>query len=416
MASLDPLSAAPAAGSTGSCYDPGVLRAYLDEELPATTSALVGAHVGWCHDCQELIAELRAVDEQVASSFPSVPSVSPASDAAWARLRSRLLGAGAAERRPGRPVAHLPRRRALTIGAAAAALLLAVLLVPPVQAALLQIFRAQSVVYVSVSPERIQQLENLHVDQGALFLTQPALVGSAPTVASAASPQQAGTLAGFAVQSPSRFPSAPTGHSIEVRGQSVYQLQVSVQTVRATLAALGVTDVSIPDSLGAQPITIQVPPMVQQRYQGSGYTLALIEGISPTVNLPKDVNLAQLGKAALEVYGLTPQQADTLAKQIDWNSTLVFPFPLGTSRIQQVDVGGAQGVLLDTAGGSLGINGVQQSGSAQQGGTNGAQPAPASNAWSWVLYWQRGSRFYILEGRGSALGNTSLTDVAASLR
>jgi hypothetical protein len=410
---MAPTDSIAAIDSKGSCYDPGVLRAYLDEELPTATHEQIATHVAACGGCQDLIAELRAIDEQVAASLLP-PAQPPTTDAAWARVKSRLASGHAVKRRPGRLALHLPARRPVTIGAAAAALVLALLLVPPVQAAvgqLLQVFRAQSVVYVSVSPQRVQQLENLHVDQSALFLAQPTLVGPAPSVTPAASPEEASTLAGFTVHAPTAFPSAPTGHTINVRSQSAYQLQVNVQTVRDTLAILGVSDVTIPDSLGAQPITIQLPSVVQQQYQGNGYTLALIEGTSPTVNLPKDVDLAQLGKAALEVYGLTPQQADTLSKQIDWNSTLVFPFPLGTSKIQQVDVHGAKGVLLDTAGGLPG-----ERSSSQQAGATGAQGAPVDAAWSSVLYWQRGAQFYILEGKGNALGNTSLTQAAASVQ
>jgi hypothetical protein len=405
------------------CYDAGTLRAYLDGELPAETAAEAEAHIRACSACQARLAELGALDAQIAAALPSVPAHLPSPEDGWAVIQPQLSTP---------PTGHiptiatrLPARPAFRIAAVAAAVLLVVLLVPPVQAAvgqLLHIFRTQSVVYVSVSPQRLQQLANLQLNQSALFLTPPTQVGSAPTVTPATSTRQASSLAGFTIGTPHVFPSTPTGTDLEVLSQSTYQLQVNVRTLRQALAALGVTDVTIPDSLGAQPITIQLPPVVRQQYQGNDYTLALIEGTSPTVNLPAGVDLAQLGKAALEVYGLTPQQADRLSQTIDWSSTLVFPFPLGITGIQQVDVNGAQGVLLNTEGldGLLPGTGhaQQQAPGSAQGGQQGQQSphssSPAGGDWSLVLYWQRGAHFYILEGAG--LGTTAFIQAAASVK
>ena len=39
----------------------------------------------------------------------------------------------------------------------------------------------------------------------------------------------------------------------------------------------GVTDVKIPDSLGAQPITVSLPTSVQAQYSGNGYTATLVQ-------------------------------------------------------------------------------------------------------------------------------------------
>jgi hypothetical protein len=174
-----------------------------------------------------------------------------------------------------------------------------------------------------------------------------------------------------------------------VEGQSAYQLQVNVKTLREALAALGVTDVTIPDALGAQPITIQLPPVVQGQYEGKNFTINLIQGASPTVTLPDGVNLNDLGKAALEVYGMPSDEASALSRQIDWRSTLVFPFPAGMSTIQQVAVGDAQGLLF-------------------RGAKNGER--------DYLIYWQRGSHYYILEASGNGLGIADALSAASSVR
>ncbi len=377
------------------CYDVGVLRAYLDEELGAPEMAAVTTHLTDCTTCRARLAEVDVLDRRIRASFP-MPRPAEQADRAWSKLQPQLAQLA---RTPSLRSRRLPggslrpaTRRPLAIGAIAAGLLLTILLVPQARAAaaqFLQIFRAESVIYVSVSLARIQQLESLQTSEGALFVAKPALVGAPPTQQDVASPAQASALAGFAVQAPTAFASPPTATTYTVQGSSTYQLQVNVKTLRDVLGALGVTDVTIPDSLGAQPITVKLSPIVQAQYQGKNYTLTLVEGTSPTVALPPDVNLAQMGKALLEVYGMDPQHADTMSKQIDWKSTLVFPFPLATTRLEQVRIGDAQGVLLN----------------ASQNGSRG-----------YLLYWQNGSRFYILKGTGDAMDNAGMVSAAASVR
>lgn len=372
-------------------YDAGALRASLDGELPEAERAALADHLADCADCRARLAELRALAEDVSRPFPADTDATPDEAAAFARLRPRLDEASV-HAGPSRASLLAPSRRPALAGLTVAAALLIVILTPGVRAAasqLLQVFRAQQVVYVSVPPSRIQQLQNLHVDANTLFLSKPAEVGTPVAPITVDSLAAAGAQLGFAPKVPTNFPSAPDTTTYTVMGRSAYQLRVNVATLRQLLATLGVTDVTIPDALGAQPINITLPAGVEQQYTGKDYSLTLIQGTSPTVSLPPGVDLAQLGKAALEVYGMSPQQADTLSKRIDWGSTLVFPFPLGASRIQQVSVDGAQGVLLNAGG---------------------------EDHNNYLLYWQKGSHYYILNGQGGAIGDTEFLVIANSVK
>jgi hypothetical protein len=379
-------------------YDDGALRAYLDEQLSDTEQTEIATHLASCAQCQTRLAELSALADAVSGRLaqranePGSPSV----EAALARLRPQLASASTApKKRLSMPAVPARRRLATGLGIAAALVLtfgLVLGLVPGAGAAaaqFLQQFRAQSVIYVPVSPTRVQQAQQLQLDPNTLFLSQPTRIGPAPTQQTADSLTQASSLAGFTAQAPSSFPSAPATTAYLVDGQSAYQLQVNVKTLRQALTTLGVTDVTIPDSLGAQPITIQLPPTVRSQYAGKDYTFSLIQGASPTVTLPNDVSLAELGRAALEVYGMSPSDARTLSQQIDWRSTLVFPFPTGMSAIQQVSIGDAQGMLF-------------------KANKNGAR--------EYLIYWQRGSRFYILEATGNGLGVTDALSAATSVK
>ena len=381
------------------CYAPGALRAYLDGELPAAEVATIEEHVATCPTCEGHIADLRDLDISIRGALrtPSEAETDSSADtdtdtdAAYARLRSRL-GAGAIPSAGGsRAPVRMSHRRPVITSAAIAAALLVVLLVPPVRTAadsILSVFRGQKVVFVSVPQSRIQQLQNLKVDPNTLFLSQPAETGTAPTPRDVSTAAEAAPLLGFTPAAPTAFPSAPVSTTYTVEGQMSYSARVNVQTLRALLTSLGVTDVTIPDALGSRPISIILPPSVQAQYQGKDYSVRIIEGTSPIVNLPDGVHLEQLGQAVLEVYGMSPQDAAALSKRIDWRSTLVFPFPLGTSVLQQVNINGDQGVLLTA-------------------GTN--------TNFRTMIYWQHGSRFYIFDGRG-ALSRSQMVALAGSLR
>jgi hypothetical protein len=380
-------------------YDDGALRAYLDEQVSEVERTEMTAHLASCVQCQTRLDELSALAQTVSAHFTQPAndlSAPPSPEAAFARLRPHLAEApGARKSRPSLTGVAARRRLATGLSVAAALVLTFALvlgLVPGAGAAaaqFLQMFRAQSVIYVPVSPTRVQQVQQLQVDPNTLFLSQPTRIGPAPTEQAADSLTQASSLAEFTAQAPSSFPSAPATTTYQVDGQSAYQLQVNVKTLRAALTALGVTDVTIPDALGAQPITIQLPPTVRSQYTGKDYTFTLIQGAQPTVTLPDSVSLEDLGRAALEVYGMPPAEARTLSRQIDWRSTLVFPFPTGMSAIQQVAVGDAQGVLFKAT-------------------KNGAR--------DYLIYWQRGSRFFILEATGNGLGVTEALSAASSVK
>lgn len=371
-------------------YDVGAWRAYLDRELPDEERDAMTARLDDCASCAERAGELQALDQRTRDALADVGAV-PDVDAALLRLHARLDSAPKTARRV---LFHRlrPQGRRKAIAAAIAAALAISLLVPGIRAAadsLLQVFRADKVVYITVSPQRVQQLENLQADQNTLFLSPPQQVGAKATPQPVSSLQEADTLTGFTAQAPTNFVTAPITTSYNVMPRSAYQFQVNVQTLRQILSAFNITDVTIPDALGSQPISVVLPSAVEMQYQGTNYVMTVIEGTTPTASLPPGVDLAQLGKAALEVLGMPADQASALSKQIDWRSTLIFPFPVGVSNIREVSVSGVTGVML-TAGSRDGLENV--------------------------LYWQKGDRFYVLEGRGGGVDTTTMLATANSVK
>jgi hypothetical protein len=373
------------------CYDEGQLRAYLDGELPPAERAALSTHMAGCSACQGQLDRQRLVAARVRSLLPA-PSATPDPRAALARLRAstsqqpsnlQAFKPSNPQRSPMQSNAFWSgRSRPLLAGLAVLVAIVSLLALPPLRVAadnLLSIFRVQKLMFVPVSPERIEQLRKLDFDKETLFLSKPVADKTDPprTVGSAA---EAASAIGTAVAQPSVFPSPPLSTEYKVSNPAKVQFQVNVAAARQLLSLMGVDDVSLPDALGSAPIAVDVPAFAQTTYHGANYDLTLHQGQSPSVALPDGVDLSQLGKAALRLLGMPSADAEVASRTINWNNTLLFPFPKDTDNMRQVMVGGENALMVS-------------------GGRRGDQ--------HWQLYWQRGDTFYMLQASG-AMGDVQM--------
>jgi len=407
------------------CYDTGTLRLYMESPsaMPDAERAAIAAHLASCADCRQEMDNLRVLEASVMSRLSVLaPNQPPDMQAALMKMRARLRVpdaqsattvklTGQAPAEIGVPVSQDKRsngartwipmrpgsRRALFSAFAVALVVLSFVSFPTLRAAadsLLQTFRVQSVVFVPVNADRIKQLSGILSDPTSLFISQPSVVGT-PNSSRFGSVQEAAQAAGFTPDQPATFPTAPASTQFTVHDNMKVAAQVNVDTIRKLLETAGITDVSLPDALGSEPITADVPPFVESRYTGNGYDITLVQGHSPNVTLPKGVDLAQLGKAGLELIGMQPDQAGQMSRQIDWSSTLVVPFPANLNNVLKVDIGGSQGFLVTAQGAS-------------------SSKEDAGNMMA--VYWQKGDRFYVLAGRGPEMTTDSLLLAARSVR
>jgi len=280
------------------------------------------------------------------------------------------------------------RSRSLLAALAVIVAVVSLLALPPLRAAadeLLSIFRVQKLVFVPVSRERLDQLNKLNFDKDTLFVAKPTAGQPAPPRTVASAEEAAGAIGG-AVGQPSAFPSAPLSTELKVSSPNTMQFQVNVASARQLLELMAVDDVSIPDALGAAPIKIDVPAFASASYHGANYDMTLHQGHSPSVTLPDGVDLSQLGKAALRLLGMPAAEAEVASRTINWNNTLLFPFPADTQDIRQVSVGGENALLIS-------------------GGRRGDQHRQ--------LYWQHGDTFYMLQASGS-LGQVDMIAAMAA--
>ena len=237
-----------------------------------------------------------------------------------------------------------------------------------------------------ISQERLAQLEQLDFEGSTLFVEEPTLVNQPAEPRSVVDAAAAAAAVGFPLSAPAELPTPAHTIGYVVHDYTVMQFRVNVESARQLFALLNI-DVTLPDTLGSEPIIADVPPFVATNYRATDYTLTLYQGMSPTVTLPDGVDLAQLGIAGLQVLGMSREEATTLGSQIDWSSTLIFPFPGDIADFREVQLGDTRGLLVG-------------------GGERNRR---------WQIYWQNGTRFLMLEGSGR-INEAEFLAIAASIR
>ncbi|NJK81295.1 MAG: anti-sigma factor [Chloroflexaceae bacterium] len=370
------------------CYDERQLRAYLDDALPTPEQLRLNTHLGNCSHCHARLDELREQMQQV-HALLAEPITPPDAYGALTRFQQRHLWntvGASAEAVPApdtswstimstkTPFWNSPARR-IIVAVVALVALVGVLMLPPVQTLadqLLQIFRVQQVVFVPISQERMDELENLNFD-GNLFVSEPTVLNESEEV-EVASAAEAAAAVGYPVREPSSLPVGITETEFRVYDDMLVEFQVDVVGVRSLLDLLNITDVEIPDALGEQPVQAAFEPMVGSSYANESYEVVVMQGRSPELSLPEGVDLRQMGTVLLRVLGMSPEQASEMANTIDWNSTLVVPFPQDISDVQQVQVNGKPALLMTG-------NNLSEGGSY----TEDVQ-----------IYWQDGDTFFVL--------------------
>ncbi|MDZ4718784.1 MAG: zf-HC2 domain-containing protein, partial [Roseiflexaceae bacterium] len=298
------------------CSTSGTLRAYLDNELPNIERLAVATHLQQCPECRADLDDICIQAEQVALllSPPNLPNADVALARIYATARPDAGRVPATQSRR-TPMTSSQRIRRWAAPLVALVFAVALLAFPPVRAAadqLLQVLRVQTVVFVPITQERMEQLKNLNFDDKTLFLAEPKVINQPGEPQEVATADAASALVGFPVEQPANLPSTPTQTVFHVNGRTIAEFQINVASARELLKLTGVDDVTLPDALGAQPINVDMAPAVLTTYSGDGYTLQLIQGRAPQVNLPEGVDLRQLGRAALRVLGMAPEQADAL--------------------------------------------------------------------------------------------------------
>jgi anti-sigma factor RsiW len=378
------------------------LKAYADGALAPDAAESLRQHLADCTACRE---ELRAIVDRRAGTIARLAILEPPTaeipdpHKALASFRARTLRA-----RPTlwnnlrRHIDMIKRNlftgrwRPVSIGVTAALCLVILFSIAPVRRAtadFLGIFRVRKFAAIAIDPDQAQRLENAAraLDEGAF--------GKPTTVREAGSPQpvtdaaQASAIAGFAVRTPTDLPDGASLRSFETQTGPALHFEIDRSTMQALLSAAGVEEATLPD---VEQITadIDIPTMVSQEYElGANAGLTLVQALSPEVVLPEGTDPVALGQLGLQALGIPAVDAQRMAQEIDWTSTVIIPLPTDIARSTEVTVDGVTGLLLEE---------TRQN----RSGRNG------------VLVWERDDIVYSIAGKNVEPGR--LIQVADSLR
>jgi hypothetical protein len=293
--------------------------------------------------------QLQDVIEQLTVLEPTAADAPRPARQAFAQLQSKL-----APRRTGW-LARLgqqmlaPQRRLATAVSLTIALIIISLSFPAVRAAasdLLSLFRVQKFAAISISPEQLailQQVAEQGIMPGELEIDQePGALTPVDSVAEAA------TLTGLtAVRT---LPLLGEPGEIFVSSGGSGRFTIDEANARSLLEAAKLDPDLLPLGIDGARITVAIFSGVEQRW-ADGTTL--LQTDSPLVQYPDALDPVLLGEALLQFLGLSPQEAQRLASQIDWTSTLLLPIPSNVASFTEMTVNGVSGIGLSSVDGRI---------------------------------------------------------------
>ncbi len=119
---------------------------------------------------------------------------------------------------------------------------------------------------------------------------------------------------------------------------------------RALLEAANLDPDLLPPGIDGARITVATFNGVEQRWD-DGTTLLQLD--SPLVQYPERLDPAVLGEALLQLLGLNPLEAQRLAREIDWTSTLLLPIPTNMASFEETVINGTSGIGLSSLDGAI---------------------------------------------------------------
>jgi hypothetical protein len=347
------------------CVKEGTLRAYSDEELDAKGRLEVEKHLDECPDCSKHAAELGRVAGSVQGHLLALDAPADGlpvdSRAALARFKAQQEGC---ERETSMPIRHFSKRwRSVWVASIAIVLVAVCLTFPPVRGLaqkFLETLRVEKIQPVSLDTSIVegnrtlqQMIEKMVSDK--LVVTVDEKEQRVGDVA------EANQLAGFKVQLLNERTDAP---QLTVTGQHAFNMTVDRARLQDVFNQAGRPDLVLPASVDGAMVAVQISRAVQAQYgncprrnDGAGSPsreagqfkncVVLLEGPSPMVSVPSDLNIEQLAEIGLQLAGMSPSQAKEFCQTINWKSTLVLPLPRYVQSYDVVDVNGVQGTLIN---------------------------------------------------------------------
>jgi hypothetical protein len=368
-----------------SCIDDGILRARLDGEMAGTGLAELNQHLDSCADCAARFKKMSAERDRTADLMAALGpagdlgTINPA--VAYAQFRGQI---GTAADEP--EISLISRLFAsrwrpawgLTAAAAVVAILVGASPVRTWAQRILAMLRVEKIAVVSIDPSTLMtgsesdsrpyKLINQFIADNVLVTMDPGKPDVVPDVTKAAQ------LAGYPIAT---IGSLGAPQSIEVNGETAFQMTINRSRVETLLDEVGRSDIRIPESANGALVAVHIPKTVISMYgdcpvrhqhlvsdtQSQAEAMAqrkiermasmnnsnctyLVQAPSPTVSVPPELKMAEIAEAALQLAGMSSAEARSFCQTVDWSSTMVVPIPHNTSSYETVTVDGVQGTLI----------------------------------------------------------------------
>lgn len=329
----------------------GQLRAHVDGELGPAEAR----HLSACPECQARLATLAGQQTRVAGQLSALASESPlTAPAALRNFQSKYQSEMEKEKQL-MSKKLWPRLRPVLAGLVALTAIVAAFTFAPVQqafSAFLGLFRIQQVAVLPIDPSNFSRPindESVARQVSALFSESMRVTREAGEPQEVGSAAEASQLAGFTV----RTLSGRELNGFLVNGGSAFEFTINRAQGQAVLDELGRNDLQLPASVDGATISADIPAGVVASYgncaENFRQCVEFAQIPSPVVNTPADVNLVQLAEIALQVTGLSAEQARDFSSRIDWGTTLVIPVPTDAATYKEVNVDGVTGQFITYA-------------------------------------------------------------------
>jgi hypothetical protein len=155
--------------------------------------------------------------------------------------------------------------------------------------------------------------------------------------------------AGMTVRRPARLPAGFALAGVHVMAASSVEIVTDAALMRNALKLAGMTDLVLPAGFDHQRISISQPPVLSQTFRNeTGDRIELIELQSPSIAVPGEFDLGLLVEIALRFAGMPAPDARSLARSVDWRTSLAVPVPASFRAAGHVKVNGTPALLIET--------------------------------------------------------------------
>ncbi len=349
------------------CLTDQTLRALIDQEATESERQDAEQHLKQCADCRARMERMARENIEAKSALEFLtPQKMTEPAQALQRFQARLASEGDVSARRGFlrgffSLHPLPAWGALTT----TAVIIVLLTFAPARSWTQRILAMLRVEKVTVVPLDLK----FDTNSDTQALIRKVISDEVTVTLSAGKPQfaanasQATQMAGFPVRSFTDMKEAP---KIGVVGEQAYIMKLDQNRLQSIIDSIGKSDLQVPKSVDGQEIAVHVPKSVFLRYgncpekhpgskpgdvdhsasaASAGCTI-FAEVPSPIVSVPPELNVGQLFQIALQVGGMSPEEAQAFSSKVDWKSTLVVPIPRGASSYSEEQVDGVTGNLI----------------------------------------------------------------------